>query len=113
VHEGENVSESEWEGFGDAPVPEFVSHEEEYIDEDRFTTVTVESVTIGRDGFHKPGLQDPGSEADKTEETKQSQKKKQPPKKAKKKFRYESRIEREVSGAKQKARRVARAQIQR
>ncbi|KAF4585453.1 nucleolar protein 12 [Ophiocordyceps camponoti-floridani] len=43
----------EWDGFPDKPNLDIVDHEEEYIDEDRFTTVTVETVTISRDGLDK------------------------------------------------------------
>ncbi|PHH71473.1 hypothetical protein CDD82_6493 [Ophiocordyceps australis] len=34
----------EWSGFPDKPNIDIIDHEEEYIDEDRFTTVTVESM---------------------------------------------------------------------
>lgn len=43
-----------WEGLSDKPAAELTCHEEEYIDEDRYTTVTVEPVSVSRDGLSKP-----------------------------------------------------------
>lgn len=117
-HAGED---EEWGGIDDeAKVPEFVDHEEEYIDEDRFTTVTVEAVDIDRDGMHRlTGKEsdeedhDKGSEAEgegegEAEEDAKDQAtsgKKEWPKKKKKKFRYENKLERQVSRTKQKRKR--------
>ncbi|CAK7239711.1 MAG: hypothetical protein STHCBS139747_001146 [Sporothrix thermara] len=51
--EEEGDDDEEWGGIEDTPaVPEFVDHEEEYIDEDKYTTVTVEAVDIDREGMH-------------------------------------------------------------
>ncbi|KAJ9142681.1 hypothetical protein NKR23_g6971 [Pleurostoma richardsiae] len=108
----------EWGGFQDEPAAlEPVDHEEEYIDEDRYTTVTVEAVTVDRDGMHKPKRiteeeEDEDEAKDKTAakfEGKDSEgstdKKKFPPKKKKKKFRYESKAERQSAERRNKAKR--------
>ena len=96
----------EWSGFGDDPPVLPVDHEEEYIDEDRYTTVTVESVIVDREGIHKPEESDeeedegsnPGEQAVVKEgEPKQALKKK------KKRFRYETKFERQKALKKQRA----------
>lgn len=91
-----------------------LDHEDEYIDEDRFTTVTVESVTVSKDGLNKPAAEDdPEVEADKTiKETAAAGDKKDkawPPKKKKPKFRYETKIERQMSRRKQGAKKKGNA----
>jgi ribosomal RNA-processing protein 17 len=105
--EGSEEDESEeWDGFPDRPELEIIDHEEEYIDEDRYTTVTVESVNVSRDGLSKPEL--PGEDSDaegKAAAATEAKEDSKPtrPKKKKKKFRYESKIERQISNVKQKA----------
>ena len=86
-----------------------VDHEEEYIDEDRYTTVTVESVSVSRDGLNKPSLHD-GDEEDGENKDPETGKegddtKTGParPKKRKKKFRYETKIERQLTERKRRA----------
>lgn len=86
--------------------------EEEYIDEDKYTTVTVEAVNVDRDGLHKPELEkseDEGSgqEDDKQKVQKNDEGSKRPkdPKKKKKKFRYENKFERAVEARKQRSKR--------
>ncbi|KAH7318757.1 nucleolar protein 12-domain-containing protein [Stachybotrys elegans] len=102
----EEEEAEEWAGFPDRPELEIIDHEEEYIDEDRYTTVTVESVSVSRDGLSKPEV--PGENSDSEEkavaatEAKEDSKPTRP-KKKKKKFRYESRIERQLSNVRQKA----------
>jgi ribosomal RNA-processing protein 17 len=105
--------------------------EDEYIDEDKYTTVTIESVGISREGFSRPG-EDLDPEADKArkaaeakaaEEAKESGNgrpeikrdangkriwtKERPrtewPKKKKKKFRYETKADRKVTRQKEGA----------
>ncbi|CAK7266171.1 hypothetical protein SEPCBS119000_001890 [Sporothrix epigloea] len=118
--------DQEWAGIEDdtPAVAEFVDHEEEYIDEDKYTTVTVEAVDIDRDGMHalsgrhtsdsessEVGSDDEGNQdkagtkmkkhakgdaADGKEGSKDGQKKVWP-KKKKKKFRYESKTERALA----------------
>ncbi|KAI2623286.1 nucleolar protein 12-domain-containing protein [Hypoxylon sp. NC1633] len=103
-------STEEWGGFQDTPALEPVDHEEEYIDEERYTTVTVESVNVSRDGLSSSKPEEEPSEDDEEtagrsdshppqgskETTKQSKQKKR-------KFRYESKSERQLEQRKQKA----------
>lgn len=102
-----------WGGIEDEREVEVVDHEEEYVDEDRYTTVTVEAVDISKDGLHRVVE---GSDSEPTEyvlmkpDEKVSQaKKKWPKKEKKKKFRYESKAERKVTRSKQKAGNKAKA----
>ena len=99
-----------------------VDHEDEYVDEDRFTTVTIEAVDVTRDGFLKTvgtdeesresvtegevsvgdaaGHEQPGSQLRKRVWTKKPP---SDPKKRKKKFRYESKAERKVTRYKERS----------
>ena len=107
-----------------------MDHEDEYIDEDRYTTVTVEAVDVSRDGLHKTNMYNeedhaPPIEGPLEEETTKSGTKewqdgkqekrlrtKEPPsgtKKRKKKFRYESKAERKVSRYKERSGNKAKA----
>ncbi|KAK4137696.1 hypothetical protein BT67DRAFT_396429, partial [Trichocladium antarcticum] len=54
--QNQDGSGDEWQGLADADVQEAppIDMEEEYIDEDKYTTVTVEAVNVDRDGLHKP-----------------------------------------------------------
>lgn len=95
--------------------------EEEYIDEDKYTTVTVEAVSVDRDGLHKPELDDSsdneGSKAEAEAGTQEKEKDKQgsekrakdPNKRKKKKFRYETKFDRDLAAKKQRAKRRKRA----
>ncbi|KAH8127972.1 hypothetical protein FP744_10000423 [Trichoderma asperellum] len=111
----EEANEGEWDGFPDRPNLDIVDHEEEYIDEDRYTTVTVESVSISRDGLERPekpqeeAEEDKDGEADKVDDDKSAKKGPVRPKKKKQKFRYESKIERQLAGRRQKAKSSAKA----
>ncbi|KAF2962993.1 hypothetical protein GQX73_g10588 [Xylaria multiplex] len=88
----EDGAAEEWGGFRDA-----VDHEEEYVDEDRYTTVTVESVSVSRDGLtssrpDEEGSGDEGENIDKNKNTeaeseKRSDRNIHAPKKKKQKFR--------------------------
>jgi len=118
----------EWNGVAEPPD---IDHEAEYIDEDRYTTVTVEAINVSKDGIHKvmdteemgvtalrnvdkkPGADGAGNEEDdKARKGKRRWTKENPDGriKKKKKFRYESKAERKVtrykerSGNKSKAR---------
>lgn len=108
--------EEEWDGIHDEAEARPVDLEEEYIDEDRYTTVTIESVTVDREGLHKPEMEDQqekeddeGDEGDgnktttETTENESSKPQKQRPKKKKKDFRYETKFERKLTARKQKA----------
>jgi ribosomal RNA-processing protein 17 len=128
-------SEDEFTGFQE---PEPINQEDEYIDEDKYTTVTIESVAISRDGFSRPGDEDdnePAHKADDDDAVKVAEEgkgkpeirrdengkriwtKERPktewPKKKKKKFRYESKADRKVTrykeGAKKRKQKEARS----
>lgn len=116
--ESENDSDdNEFGGFEDEPVQP-VDLEEEYIDEDRYTTVTIEAVNVDKDGMHKPdaeGVEDDDEDADNDEDGEgkgvegaksgsapEKSKKEWPKKPRKKKFRYETKIERKLSEVKRK-----------
>lgn len=104
----EDSEEAEaWEGFPDRPDLDMVDHEEEYIDEDRYTTVTVESVNVSRDGFEKPVIhQDDEDDETKLEEEPKAAptdgKEARPPKAKKKKFRYENKMDRKLTDSRQR-----------
>lgn len=93
---------------------EVLDREEEYVDEDRWTTVTVEAVDVSKEGLKKVGVED-SDDAEAldlvaTEEKGEvKEKKKWPKKEKKKKFRYESKAERKFTRGKQKAGNKARA----
>jgi len=121
VSESESASEEEFEGFPD-PVIEEVDREEEYIDEDKYTTVTVEAVGISKDGFEKAGKVEnrDGDREGKEHEGEGSKEKKrvwtvERPKTKKtgfkkKKFRYESPAERKAARAKVSAKKKKAAE---
>lgn len=121
VREAEGVvadlgsEEDVWNGIEDEEVaPEPIDHEEEYIDEDKYTTVTVEAVDVSKEGLQK--VADEESEASDTEPPQlvkaeeKTPKKQWPKKERKKKFRYESKMERKVTRAKQKFGNKAKAE---
>lgn len=111
VEQESDEEDGEWDGFPDQPELDIVDHEEEYIDEDRYTTVTVESVSVTRDGLHKSQVDDKDNEEDKkVEEPKDDQKAKsrREPKKKKKKFRYETKFERQLTDKKQRIKKAKR-----
>jgi len=119
--EGNDVERSEtweddaWGGIADdEPVVEPVDHEAEYVDEDRYTTVTVESVEISKEGFTKVADGDEeDEEKPKFVEKEEEKKKVWPKKEPKKKFRYESKAERKVTRGKQKAGNKSKADARR
>ena len=131
VHEAETES---WDGIETTQDP-VVNHEDEYTDEDRFTTVTVEAVDVSKDGLQK-AVQDGENEGEVSGiyrpdvETQQSTAlegrtgsekgkrvwTKQPPsvpRKRKKKFRYESKAERKATRYKEKSGNKAKARARR
>lgn len=110
------TDDEEWTGIPDTVPEELpVDMEEEYIDEDRYTTVTVETVTLDRDGLHKiVGAMVTGGEEEQVDASDQHKKSSSGreskaqkdrsadrPKK-KKKFRYETKVERRISERKQR-----------
>ncbi|KAJ5782760.1 Nucleolar protein 12 [Penicillium paradoxum] len=110
--EGENEDES-WEGIEEPPA---VDYEAEYVDEDKYTTVTVEEMDASREGLLKASRgEDSETEEKKTypaESTEDDTKaKKRRPRSAaseaarkkKRNFRYETKVERRQTMLKQRA----------
>lgn len=116
--------DDQWDGIAEPPT---MNHEAEYVDDDRFTTVTVEAVDVSREGFHKVAEEadiedtdgekggpetpkDPGSGEREDQKDASSGKRKwtkERPgglKKKKKKFRYESKVERKMTRHKERSR---------
>lgn len=117
---GPENGDEEWGGFEDAaPAPavalEPVDREEEYIDEDLYTTVKVEAVSVDRDGLHNKAEleaedEDAEDEAEGAGENKKESREdggkkswKDQPKKKKKKFRYGTKLERQATNRKNNA----------
>jgi len=111
----EDSDDEEWGGIQDNVEP--IDHEEEYVDEDRYTTVTVEEVDVSKEGLHKAAGEDDSSDEilqeTKSEEKEATGKKTWPKKPRKKKFRYESKAERKFTRTKQKAGNKAKADARR
>lgn len=98
----------------DEEVPALVDHEEEYIDEDKYTVVTVEAVDISKDGLQRVADEEEEVEREIKPVVKEEKAKKVWPKKPRKqKFRYESKAERKVTRGKQKAGNKAKAEARR
>lgn len=126
--EGDEGEEKPWDGIKDNSDP-LVDHEDEYMDEDRFTTVTVEAVDVSKDGLQKAAQHEEyESEASGTEShdgkktsalhgragSEQAKRiwTKEPlsgPRKRKKKFRYETKAERKATRYKEKLGNKAKA----
>lgn len=115
MEESEEESAEEWDGIPDQPDLQIIDQEEEYIDEDRYTTVTVETVAVSKDGLFKPQVLDAEEEEEeRTKKEAQEAAKKaaadairnRNDKKKKKKFRYESKIERQLTERKFKAKKA-------
>jgi ribosomal RNA-processing protein 17 len=112
VDDSDNSKDETWGGIPDDHTLEHIDHEAEYIDEDRYTTVTVEAVDVSKEGLHKV-MEDGDIEENenyrnpkilaRTAEMKTGASRKTWPKKTRKKFRYESKAERKVTRGKQKA----------
>jgi ribosomal RNA-processing protein 17 len=119
----EEESDEEWEGIEEPPA---VDYEAEYIDEDKYTTVTVEEMDSSREGLRKSITgEDPEEEskakaaeaAKKAEEEAKLVKKRKAttdkPKKKKKQFRYESKQDRKLAAAKQRLSKAKKAKARR
>lgn len=120
----------EWNGAEEVPP---IDHEAEYIDEDKYTTVTVEAMDLSKEGLHKveqegrkqeeevvPEVEEKDAEPrDATEPKKRTWTKEKPkdradkPKQKKKKFRYETKSERKFTRMKQGARNSREAKARR
>ena len=126
--------EAEKEGIEEVAV----DHEDEYIDEDKFTTVLVEEVDVDRDGLHKTKSHDMvetkqdtdnnvdvngGEEKDRSDvrnaERKRQWTKEKPrdgkskPKQKRKKFRYENKAERKFTREKERSKNRKQASARR
>ena len=128
--EGNEDQGEQWDGRMEKHDP-LVDHEDEYMDEDKFTTVTVEAVDVSKHGLEKAILdEDSESMASdtqkpdaKTQQATVSQGRtgsqngkrvwtKEPPngpRKRKKKFRYESKAERKATRYKERSGNKAKA----
>ena len=121
----DDESDQEWEGFVEPPA---VDYEAEYIDEDKYTTVTVEEMDPSREGLRKSVHHDDSDEETEDEqnpsaasatepEPKPTKKARKPsadkPKKKKQQFRYESKGERKLARAKQRLSNSKKAQARR
>jgi len=122
----ESEEAAEWEGFDNPPD---VHYQNEYVDEDKYTSVTVETVGISREGFVSSG-QDAGSDEEgnlavklkKTNEGEEpgppkhaehGRKVKERRPKKKKKFAYESKVDRKVTRMKERSKNQLQAQARR
>ncbi|KAL8928232.1 MAG: hypothetical protein Q9208_001942 [Pyrenodesmia sp. 3 TL-2023] len=131
-NESSDGSVAQWDGIGQTKE---VDHEDEYVDEDRHTVVTVEALDITRDGLQRKqdnsdmegedaetatiktseGNGSAGRMANggRTKGTKQSKDLDSRPKKKKRKFRYESKAERKVTRFKERSGGKAKAKARR
>lgn len=116
--EGE-TEEEDWEGIEEPPA---VDYEAEYVDEDKYTTVTVEEMDASREGLLNAAK---GEESDNEEEKKypaesteaDTKAKKRKPRSAaseaarkkKRNFRYETKVERKQTMLKQRSVKAKRA----
>lgn len=128
--EDEDTAE-EWNGVEGVPP---IDHEAEYIDEDKYTTVTVEAMDLSRKGLQKVEqegrkqgevrvpeveVEEATEPKDATKTKKWSWTKEKPrergdkPKQKKKKFRYETKSERKFTRMKQGARNSREAKARR
>jgi ribosomal RNA-processing protein 17 len=110
--------DGDWEGIKDDDstigAVEPIDREQEYLDEDRYTVVTIEAVDITKDGLSK--VEEAGSDTDeapKVVQTEERAKKTWPKKPRKKKFTYETKTERKLTRGKQKAGNKAKADARR
>ncbi|GAD94064.1 hypothetical protein CIMG_07562 [Paecilomyces variotii No. 5] len=109
--EESDSNDEEWEGFEEPPA---VDYEAEYIDEDKYTTVTVEEMDASKEGLYKAEKDESDESSSRKGDTVQPTPKSNSatkkakkagddkPKKKKKKFRYESKEERKLARTKQK-----------
>jgi len=123
IDDSNDSTDEVWDGISDDHPLEPVNHEAEYIDEDRYTTVTVEAVDVTKEGLHKiaedgdteerDDSRDSKIRADSTELKTGANKKVWPRKTRKKRFRYESKAERKITRGKQKANKKVKADARR
>lgn len=123
--DSDEESDDEWEGIDEPPA---VDYEAEYIDEDKYTTVTVEEMDSSREGLRK-SITGEDSEDERKAKAEEAAKKKKAeeeaepakkrkattdkPKKKKKQFRYESKQDRKLAAAKQRLSKAKKAKARR
>lgn len=116
--EDEDAKDDDWAGFEDIPT---LDGTDEYIDEGKYTTVTIKELDDVRD-FESQSEDEDGEakttdNSDKAATTEPGRRKKSQqggkPKQKKKKFRYESKLDRQADRKKLKAKRVAAAKARR
>ncbi|KAJ5628221.1 hypothetical protein N7490_010449 [Penicillium lividum] len=117
--DADQESEEEWEGIEEPPA---VDYEAEYIDEDKYTTVTVEEMDTSRDALRQSAKGE-DSEEEEQKPTKQPEpeansdkkvrKYTQKPKQKKKQFRYESKGDRKIAASKQRSSNSKKAKARR
>ncbi|OGE52589.1 hypothetical protein PENARI_c010G07225 [Penicillium arizonense] len=107
--ESEDENEEEWDGIEEPPA---VDYEAEYIDEDKYTTVTVEEMDPSREGLLKSVRGEESDAEEKKEypaaDTVADEKSKKPKReriarKKKRNFRYESKDVRKATARKQRS----------
>lgn len=123
--ESESHGDEEWEGFAEPPA---VDYEAEYIDEDKYTTVTVEAMDASKEALYRLQRDDDSDEEEDGQKGQSleavassngsSGKKKKTTnpdkvKKKKKQFRYESKEERKLALAKQRLAKKRKANARR
>lgn len=120
----EDENEQEWEGFEEPPA---VDYQAEYIDEDKYTTVTVEEMDPSREGLRKSvqeGTSEDEDEKEKDASAATTEPENKPvkktrkqtadkPKKKKRQFRYESKQDRKLTLAKQRLSKAKKAKSRR
>lgn len=114
--EEDEGSDSGWSGIADVEPPP-IDHEAEYIDEDKYTTVTVEAMDVTREGLFKAEQDEakPSEEGDADRSVEPASEKKRKwtkdkpkdgahkVKKKKRNFRYESKAERKATKSKERS----------
>ncbi|KIW72646.1 hypothetical protein PV04_00826 [Phialophora macrospora] len=128
--ESNTDSDEEWKGISDSEPPQ-VDHEAEYVDEEKYTTVTVETLDVSKEGLFRaqqdrdeqhsdedgqpPTATDGDTSSPKQKRSWMKEKPKDGVKKRKKKrnFRYEGKAERKEARAKQKSRNSKQARERR
>lgn len=108
---GDSSSDEDWDGIdsntddeevGEGDVATKLNMQEEYIDEDKFTTVTVETMDFNAEEEIDSETERANAAKRKAAEQKEKEKKKKKPKEKKKKFRYLTKTERKSDRVKQR-----------
>ncbi|KAJ9602417.1 hypothetical protein H2200_012959 [Cladophialophora chaetospira] len=123
----EKDSDDDWEGTAE-PLPTPIDHEAEYVDEEKYTTVTVEAMDVSKEGLSSAQedgnendsdkhdnatMETPSSEKPKRQWTKDKPKDGERKRKKKRNFRYESKVDRKAARSRQKSRNSKQARERR